>query len=82
MARKSCGAVASGVPGARGTSVTKRDYAWIICLEDDPVYVGVQWREDEASCKALTTLRANLNFKAIRERGGGEPLVPRKKMTG
>lgn len=51
------------VPRVQG--VGKRDYAWIICLKDGAIYVEVRWREDGGRCKALTTLRANVNFKAI-----------------
>ena len=58
------------VPRVQG--VGKRHYSWIICLEDDAIYVEVQWREDGARCKALTVLRANVNFKAISERGADE----------
>ena len=55
----------------------------MVFFVDDAISVDVQWKEDGARCKALTVSLADAHNQAMWERRGGEePLVPRKKMTG
>lgn len=56
---------------------------WVVFFVDDTISVVVQWKEDGGKCKALTVSLADAHFQVMEERrGGGEPLEPRKKITG
>lgn len=50
---------------------------------DDFISEEVQWRQDDATYKALTASPADAYFHASRERGAEEaPKAPSKKITG